>query len=197
MTDNAEEIVAQIERLGRLARAAQHEEGMKPVQWEVLRYLSRARKQSRNPGALADFLSSTRGTVSQTLIALEKKGLIKRLNCGSDGRAKRLELTPAAHEMLTRDPMEKFTIAVSELGEATVLLESLKGIVNTLVAQNGTNSFGDCRNCSQYVIKDLGGICRPKEMDIPAEEAVQLCRDFEPLLTGDIKHSNIPVKMMS
>ena len=73
MSGSTDHIINLIERLGRFARSAQHCAGMKPAQWEALRFVSRANRYSRTPGALADFLSSTRGTVSQTPIALEKK----------------------------------------------------------------------------------------------------------------------------
>ena len=41
-------------------------------------YLARANRFSRGPSHLADWLGTTRGTVSQTLKALERDGLISR-----------------------------------------------------------------------------------------------------------------------
>ncbi len=67
-----------IERLDRLVRSGESGHGLNPAQWEALRYLARANRFSRNPAALADYLGSTRGTVSQTLIALEQKGHVAR-----------------------------------------------------------------------------------------------------------------------
>ncbi|MHA1597843.1 MAG: MarR family winged helix-turn-helix transcriptional regulator [Alphaproteobacteria bacterium] len=179
MMDSTEEIVAQIERLGRLARAAQHAEGMKPAQWESLRYLSKARRESRNPGALADFLSSTRGTVSQTLIALEKKGLIQRLNSSTDGRAKRLELTEAGYALMTRDPLKKMVDAVAGLGDQAGLFDGLEGVVQTMVHENGNNSFGKCGDCRHYSGNGSGGTCGLMGLSIEADETGQLCRDFQ------------------
>jgi len=200
MFDSTEEIVIQIERLGRLARAAQHAEGMKPAQWEALRYLSKARKQSRNPGALADFLSSTRGTVSQTLIALEKKGLIQRLNCAVDGRAKRLEITEAGHALMARDPLGKLSLAVSALSDCSGLSECLDEIVNTLVEQNGNHAFGNCRDCSHFVGDDcggaaaLGGACRLMGLDIEMGKTEQLCRDFKSANGASYRKNGVPVQ---
>lgn len=199
MQDTTEEIVTQIERLGRLARAAQHAEGMKPAQWEALRYLSRARRQSRNPGALADFLSSTRGTVSQTLIALEKKGLIQRLNCAIDGRAKRLELTEAGHALMARDPLGRLSAAVTALGDCPGLSECLEEIVTTLVEQRGNHTFGNCRDCRHFVTDDsggvaaLGGACGFMGVDIEVENTGQLCRDFKSGPEAYPKHG-VPVQ---
>ena len=65
-----------IDRLGRLMRSGEHAGDLNPAQWEALRYLARANRFSRTPAALAQYLGSTRGTVSQTLIALEDHGRI-------------------------------------------------------------------------------------------------------------------------
>lgn len=62
-----------IDRLDRLARNGEVSGDLNPAQWEALRFVSRANRFSRTPAALAEYLGSTRGTVSQTLIALEKR----------------------------------------------------------------------------------------------------------------------------
>ena len=45
-----------IDRLSRLTRELQYVDGLNPAQWEALRFLSRANKYSRTPGAVAQFL---------------------------------------------------------------------------------------------------------------------------------------------
>ena len=70
------EIAWPLERLTRLMRAGEHEGGLNPAQWEALRYLSRANRFSNSPIALTRFLGSTKGTISQTIKALERKGFI-------------------------------------------------------------------------------------------------------------------------
>ena len=62
-----------LERLARIMRAREHEGGLNPAQWEALRYLSRANRFSDSPGALTRYLGATKGTISQTLMALERK----------------------------------------------------------------------------------------------------------------------------
>jgi len=79
MTGNgAEHIAALIERIGRLLSTDAHAAGLLPVQWEVLRYLRRANRFSRTPAALTAYLGLTKGTVSQTLRALEGRGLVRK-----------------------------------------------------------------------------------------------------------------------
>ena len=75
--DNAS-IAWPLERLTRLMRAGEHEGGLNPAQWEALRYLSRANRFSNSPIALTRFLGSTKGTISQTIKALERKGYIAK-----------------------------------------------------------------------------------------------------------------------
>ncbi len=47
--------------------------GLQPVHFQVLNYLSRCNKYSNTPAAVANYLGMTRGTVSQSLIILEKR----------------------------------------------------------------------------------------------------------------------------
>lgn len=94
-----------IDRLMRLSRNGVALEGLNPAQWEALRYIERANRFSRTPAALSDYLGSTRGTVSQTLIALEQKGLLSRQPSARDKRSIQLELTDAGAGALARDPL--------------------------------------------------------------------------------------------
>jgi len=154
--ESPDQIVNLIERLGRLTRGAQHAEGLKPAQWEALRFLSRANKASRNPGALADFLSSTRGTVSQTLITLEKKGLITRSINPGDGRGKNLELTDEGRAAVSRDPLRQIEAAVAKATNANdateggVLATGLQSVLHEVALQNGAPSFGRCDGCAHF-----------------------------------------------
>ena len=77
---------ALIDRIGRVTRGLQFADGLSPAQWESLRYVSRANHYSRNPSALAAFLGATKGPVSQTLIALEGKGYLRRVRGNPDRR---------------------------------------------------------------------------------------------------------------
>ena len=71
-------IVWPLERLARVMRAREHEDGLNPAQWEALRFLGRANRFSDSPGALTRYLGATKGTISQTLMALERKGYISK-----------------------------------------------------------------------------------------------------------------------
>src|SRR5262245_13888628 len=104
-----------LQRLRRVTRQREFAHGLLPAQWDVLRYLARANAISRTPGALAAFLGTTRGTVSQTLMALEAKGCIARVRTTRDRRVVRLELTDAGRTLLQQDPQLTIRQAVDDL----------------------------------------------------------------------------------
>jgi DNA-binding MarR family transcriptional regulator len=109
----AERIADLLDRLALHQRSRQQGDGLNPAQWEALRFLGRANRYSRNPTALTDFLGTTKGTVSQTLIALERKRLVTREPDRRDRRSIRIELTPAGRQLLGRDPMQNIAGAAA------------------------------------------------------------------------------------
>jgi DNA-binding MarR family transcriptional regulator len=145
-----------IERLDRLARRAEDRGDaiaeLNPAQWEALRYVARANRFSRNPAALADYLGSTRGTVSQTLIALEQKGMIARHPSERDRRSIDLVLTSAGNAALRRDPIEHLAedIAAALGKEAEKLAEGLRASLAQAIARNDGKPFGICHGCRHF-----------------------------------------------
>lgn len=139
-----------IERIGRVLRACDHANGLNPAQAESLRYLARANRFSRTPAALADFLGSTRGTVSQTLLALEAKGLIERQANARDGRSVTLELTSAGADFLRSDPVSTLAAMIDASGEAARLADHLDAALRAAIAQRGGRAFGVCHSCRHF-----------------------------------------------
>src|SRR5436305_9438981 len=90
-----------VERLGNLMRSelrkSGSDEALQPVHVQALVYLSKANRYSNTPQALADYLGLTKGTVSQTLLLLDRRGLIERFEDDIDRRVVRLR-PPAAGE---------------------------------------------------------------------------------------------------
>lgn len=140
-----------IDRLERLARNGATLGGLNPAQWEALRFLARANRFSRTPAALAEYLGSTRGTVSQTLIALEQKGFIERTRSARDGRSIDLALTRQGRKAIEGDPILDLAQTIAAIGhEARILAELLRTTVQTLVARNGGRAFGACHTCRHF-----------------------------------------------
>ncbi|MBX6322582.1 MAG: MarR family transcriptional regulator [Rhodospirillaceae bacterium] len=165
-----------IDRLDRLARAVEQEGDLNPAQWEALRYLARANRFSRTPAALADYLASTRGTVSRTLASLEAKGYVTRIPSARDGRSVDLALTPAAVEALRRDPLlvlaQDIERATADGG--TALRDALRGTLGAAIARNGGRPFGACYTCRHFRARRRPGTALPHHcalLDEPLSEA--------------------------
>lgn len=139
-----------IERLGRLLRTGDHATGLNPVQAEALRYLARANRFSRTPAALADYLGSTRGTVSQTLLALEAKGLIERQANARDGRSILLALTKSGSRFLDSDPVRALAKTIDATGADARLADDLEAGLRAAIAERGGRAFGACHTCRHF-----------------------------------------------
>ena len=174
------------DRVGRLVRGMQHSGGLNPAQWEALRYLAHANRFSRRPGALAEFLGSTRGTVSQTLIALERKGLIERKPDPSDARGTNVELTHEGHALIAKDPLQAFEDVARELGDQDrqSLHVGLLGLLRSLQRRDKSRAFGVCRSCRHLEenpdAKSAASLlCALTGETLSADETDQIGRDFE------------------
>jgi DNA-binding MarR family transcriptional regulator len=141
-----------IDRIERLARSGVPVHGLNPAQWEALRYLARANRFSRTPAGLAAYLGSTRGTVSQTLIALEQKGFVLRQVNGRDRRSVALGLTAQGREVLATDPLLGIARDIAQtLGEeAGAVADMLKRALGATIRRNGGRPFGPCRTCRHF-----------------------------------------------
>ena len=83
-----------VDRLGNLARTGMRRIGathnLQPVHFQALMFLRQANLYSNTPQALTDYLGLTKGTVSQSLQLLYRKGLIKRYADEKDKRVTKL-----------------------------------------------------------------------------------------------------------
>jgi DNA-binding MarR family transcriptional regulator len=114
-----EESLRALARLARRMRGLGHDGGLNPAQWEALRYLAHVDEARRNPGEMARYLGATKGTTSQTVASLEKKGLIAKLQHASDSRSMVLALTAEGVAKLQADPLLKVLEAISSLKPKT------------------------------------------------------------------------------
>jgi DNA-binding MarR family transcriptional regulator len=152
MHANALEAAHLIDRLDRLARSGASVGGLNAAQWEALRYLARANRFSRTPAALADYLGSTRGTVSQTLIALEQKGYLERTQSARDKRSIDLALTLQGATALQSDPLLDLAqdIAAAAGTEVEALTDALRATLHRAITRNNGKAFGACHTCRHF-----------------------------------------------
>ena len=185
MYDSVGRVSDLLERIGRLLRGIRHrDERLNPAQWEALRYLGCANRYSRTPTALTHYLGATKGTVSQTLIALERKGLVRRAEDPRDRRGVRLGLTSRGRHHLQQDPMAELIAGVDP-----ALLErigdDLRELLVQLQRQNSRRPFGQCGSCRFFRTGDApeepGG---PNRCGLTLEplsdpEGQQICAEHE------------------
>ena len=143
-----------IGHVGRVARGLQFVDGLSPAQWESLRYVARANRYSRCPSALAAFLGATKGTVSQTLIALECKGYMRRERSNPDRRGVQLNLTAAGEALLERDPLHHLDAVAAALPSAAreALVDGLVSVLRGVQRQVGAAAFGMCEECCMFCV---------------------------------------------
>ena len=137
-------------RLARLDADAGRSEGLNPAQSMALEYLARANKFSRQPSHVAEFMGSTRGTISQTLKALREKELIAEVRFQEDRRTLSYELTSKGYEILAQS--NSLRCDFSDLSETQLsqLEQSLQTILNTTLRANGQKPFGVCKTCQHF-----------------------------------------------
>ena len=175
-----------VDRLGRIAHGLQYASGLNPAQWEALRFIARANRFSRYPGAIARYLGTTRGTVSQTLIALESKGYIMRSRCAADRRATVIELTEQGRARIEDDPLCLVLRAADALScEAQgQLADGLEGLIRAVQDVKGIPEIGPCLNCVHFRPAaddrpEAACHCAHNDAPLAPAETRQLCIAFE------------------
>ena len=173
----AGQILARLERLARLIRSSSHTKGLIAAQWEALRYLSRANRFSNSPGALSRYLGATKGTTSQTVLSLIKKGTIAKSVRQDDGRSINLVLTEAGQQILNEDPLLNLDKQIAELSEKTTkrFRKGLDELLHSEVERLGEPSFGNCDGCTHADKKSDKIWCKILRVEIDSAEKQKLC----------------------
>ena len=172
-----------LDRVARLAINEGHSHGLKPAQWEALRYLAAANRFSRTPRALTDYLGLTKGTVSQTLMALERKGLIEKSTDQVDHRLVRIELTEAGRALLEGHDARPFDRVLAEMPEAAraTLKTGLENLVKRQLDLAGRRPFGLCRTCRHFRADHPAGAphrCALLDVTLSAVDSTSICAEM-------------------
>lgn len=112
-------------------------EGLNPAQWAALRYFSQANASACSVVAFARHHGTTKGTASQTIAALQKKGLLDRQRSATDRRSISLALTDRGRSVLTHDPLNEVAAAIASLSdpEHDALADGLDHVLRTLMVR--------------------------------------------------------------
>ncbi len=177
-----------VERLGNLMRTELRKSGgdesLQPVHLQALTYLSKANRYSNTPQALAEYLGLTKGTVSQTLLLLDRRGLIERFEDDVDRRVVRLRLSSAGDQLLAEvQPALAWQNATRNISPNRIrnATSALREALMTLQQDNEGGSFGMCHNCTWHQ-KLSQRIYRCGRMGdrLSGPETRKLCRVYEP-----------------
>jgi DNA-binding MarR family transcriptional regulator len=180
---DSSESLRQLARLGSLWRRSDFVQGLKPVHWEVLRYLNSANRYSTTPGALTEYLGATKGTISQTLSLLEKKGMIAKSGRTDDKRSVSLTLTETATALLAED-QRRLSVEIVR-GLKSKAQKRFSQVLDALVTAESMHlsapSFGTCLTCIYFreVQRDMAARCMKFEADISDTDAKLICAEHQ------------------
>jgi DNA-binding MarR family transcriptional regulator len=146
-----------VERLGNLMRAESRrvgsDEQLQPVHVEALVYLSKANRYSNTPQALAEYIGITKGTVSQSLLLLDRRGLIERYQDDLDRRVVRLRLSQTGEQFLyDNQPQHAWQQATRNISPNRIrnAVSALREALTTLQQDNERSPFGSCQGCQHF-----------------------------------------------
>ena len=186
MDGDAVAVMNLLERIAQLSRSDEQREGLYPAQWMALRYLARANRYSRTPIALTRYMNATRGTISQTLIALERKGLVERNPSKRDRRSVEVELTAAGRAALASDPaLDQSREFARALGpQCAELRDQLERLLLQLIGRTDGPVFGVCAACRHFRkagVDAKAGLhhCSLLDVALSQDESKQICIEQE------------------
>ncbi len=182
---NETRLIDLLDRLARVAGNDRNALGLNPVQWEALRFFARANRFSRNPSGLRQYLGVTKGTVSQTIIALENKGLLKKVPDPRDRRGVEVRLTAAGKKLLVDDPLNRWRADLSALpaAERRSLEGALEGLLKAALNNRERQPFGFCRDCVHFSKHHEAGephFCALLEAPLSNDDSQLICREQTP-----------------
>jgi len=178
-----EHVTPLLERLAALVHQSVRDHGARhgllPIHVQVLSYLERANRYSDLPIAIAEYFGITRGTVSQTLTVLERKGYLQRAADARDKRRVHFKLTTAGGRVLQDSWASRIEAALGSLpGGGAELEDALRGLLASLQRINGQRSFGVCRDCAHFLAEGKGWRCGLTGEPLLDQETARICREW-------------------
>lgn len=175
-----------LERIGNLLRAEQRqagsEFGLQEVHLQVLLYLSQCNRYSNTPLGVTEYLNSTKGTVSQSIKVLEKKGYIVKETDNKDRRLVHLVLTDRGNAILKQViPPSLFVETLGQMNHQQIedLEVQLTRFLSSLQRANQLRSFGVCQTCRFFIKEDDGFRCGLTQESLTKHDSSLICREHE------------------
>ncbi|EFO30389.1 MarR family transcriptional regulator [Roseibium sp. TrichSKD4] len=166
-----------LDRLLRLHASEDWSEPLNPAQSSALNYLVRANRFSRSPSNVADYLCTTRGTASQTLKALEKKGFIEKASAAGDKRSLSYNVTKMG--LLFVQKTSTLDDSLNQIDDATKssLETGLTDLIRHQLTARNFKSFGICNTCKHHRVDAGQRTCQLLQVPLKSDEGNQLCHE--------------------
>lgn len=184
---SVKQIQEYIERLSNLLRTEFRRigaiYGLQPIQLEALHYLSICNRYSDTPKGVTEYFGQTKGTVSQSLKVLERKGFVTKHPDGSDGRITHLKVTKDGRAVLKKSIPAPL---LSKSGQCLIdgsmhqIQNNLKELLRAIQKSNGLRSFGVCQTCRYNQQKEDGTyLCGLTKEVLSSKDIQRICREHE------------------
>lgn len=183
----ANEIHNHIERLSNLLRTESRQQlaghGLQPVQLEVLHYLSVCNRYSNTGKGVAEYLGQTKGTVSQSIKVLERKGLVTKHTDNTDKRIVHLIISSSAGNLLENTvPSSLFSNASTLINKQSMgqIISALASLLIAVQKANGLKSFGVCHTCRyNKTLNDGNYLCELTKEVLTSNEIQLICKEHD------------------
>lgn len=164
-----------VDRLGRIIASDEWGGDLNPAQSAALSYLARANRFSRSPSVVAEYLGATRGTVSQTLKALLRKGLIEESPNPNDKRSISYKVTEEGAALADQRRLLHDVLEGLSDDDRTALESQLTRIVGSALKARGLKTFGSCKTCRHHRSQGAQPHCTLLDLPLRPGEEDQIC----------------------
>lgn len=160
-----DQLASALERLSAFARQeawrAAEAEGLTPTQADVLR-VAVDRPGGVRPSLAAAFVGVSQPTGSDSIAALERKGLVERLADARDGRATLVRATKAGRA-LARRWTNSYALVVNALSptDREALLGAALNAIRSLQRQGAIPAQRMCFSCAHFIENAQPGTASP------------------------------------
>jgi DNA-binding MarR family transcriptional regulator len=104
-----------LEKISQVSYSMGFSGGLRPAQWNALRYFGKSEENLRTVGQFAKYNMTTPSSASQTINALVTRDYLKRTPVSGDRRTYRVDLTESGKRLLEMDPIIHLIDAIGEM----------------------------------------------------------------------------------
>lgn len=175
------------ERISTIIRSEERKKyatvGLQPIHGQVLEYLSICNSFSDTLVSVAEYLNLTKGTVSQTIQLLQRKGFIEKQQDKEDRRVTHLKLLPLGQSILDEfssvDLLEQAGFDVPAI-HSSLLTDVLKNTITSLQRTSKARTFGKCDSCKYFGEQENYYHCGGSDHIVYSAEINKICREHLP-----------------